>query len=222
MVTKMLSRATSSPTRYRVACRKMFCAVGSAAVITTRSSTGPSRPSALPTSHATTGMTPSLRMDARTTDGQELSCQSTDGATVLLGRGDGHRLLVQGREDLSREGVGHPRGDPDAIWVLTPSGPRAAIPAGVPVAASRRRALRRRKLLTQQAFQARVDVEESVVQAVGEPGGLLREVGVAPGQDAEFYCGLFLGSNPPQSVGKVRAASAMTWASWASVLVSPG
>jgi hypothetical protein len=47
-----------------------------------------------------------------------------------------------------------------------------------------------------------MDVQESVVQAVGEPGGLLGKVGVVAGQDARFDGGLLLRTDSAQGVGK--------------------
>jgi hypothetical protein len=65
------------------------------------------------------------------------------------------------------------------------------------------------------AFQRRVDVQQRVAEAVGEPGGLGGEVLVVAGEHGQRGQGLVVGPTPAQGVrhrpyGIARAASAMT------------
>lgn len=58
------------------------------------------------------------------------------------------------------------------------------------------------KVLAQQAFQCRMDVEKRVVEPIGEAGRLVRQVGVVAGQDRELDGGLLLEADPPYRVGQ--------------------
>jgi hypothetical protein len=78
------------------------------------------------------------------------------------------------------------------------------------------------EVLTQQPFQAGMDMRQGVVEPVDQTSGLIGQVRVIPGQHGQLHGGLLVRPHPSKRVRRVRAASAMMWASRASVLPSPG
>lgn len=56
------------------------------------------------------------------------------------------------------------------------------------------------KVVAQQSFQRRMDVQECVVQTVGQSGRLGGEIGVVAGQNAELDGGLLLRPDPAKGV----------------------
>ena len=72
------------------------------------------------------------------------------------------------------------------------------------------------------AFQAGVELGEQAAYPVGRARGLGREVLVEADEDREFGGDLVGQFRDRRVCGMVRAASAITAASFASVLASPG
>jgi hypothetical protein len=78
------------------------------------------------------------------------------------------------------------------------------------------------EVLAQQTFQRRMDVQQRGVQPIGESSRLGSQVGVIAASTPSAVTVCSSGSTRRSACGRVRAASAMTNASRASVLPSPG
>lgn len=154
-------------------------------------------------------------------DGGERAGQGRHDDVQGAGARDHDGLFAERVEDLVDQPLGHARGlgpdqldkpaaacSPQSLWgavAFEQPGDGLVVELG-----------------PEDSFQRGVELGEQAADAVGGASGLGGEVLVEAGQDGEFGGDSSVSSSERRVWGMVRAASAMTAASFASVFASPG